>query len=55
MKKYITIISMFAAGFAFADDENYDGKSVSEDFSGKSMNYSSWVNATVNSNFTGLP
>ena len=53
MKKHITIILMFAAGFVFADDENYDGKSVSEDFSGKSMNYSSWVNATVNSNFTG--
>lgn len=47
MKKYITIISMFAAGFAFADDENYDGKSVSEDFSGKSMNYSSWIGANV--------
>ena len=53
MKKYIAIISMFAVGFAFADDENYDGKSVSEDFSGKSMNYSSWVGATVNSNFIG--
>ena len=47
MKKYIAIISMFAAGFVFADDENYDGKSVSEDFSGKSMNYSSWISANA--------
>ena len=54
MKKYIAIISMFAVGLVFADDENYDGKSVSEDFSGKSMNYSSWVNATVaNAKFVG--
>ena len=45
MKKYIAIISMFAVGLVFADDENYDGKGVSEDFSGKSMNYSSWISA----------
>ena len=47
MKKYLTIMSIFAAGFVFADDENYDGKSVSEDFSGKSMNYSSWIKASA--------
>ena len=47
MKKYITIISMFAAGFAFADNENYDG----QDVSGKNFQYSyknsSWIGATA--------
>ena len=54
MKKYITILSMFAAGFAFADDEVYDGQTLSgTDFSGKSMNYSSWVKSYItNSNFS---
>lgn len=43
MKKYITILSMFAAGFAFADDENYSGQDVSkEDFSNKSLKNSVW-------------
>lgn len=48
MKKYIAIISMLAAGFAFADNENYDGQDVSGTFSRKSMVNSSWRGCTTN-------
>lgn len=48
MKKYLTIMSIFAAGFVFADDEVYDGQTLhGTDFSGKSMNYSSWVKSDI--------
>lgn len=47
MKKYITIISMLAAGFVFADNENYDGQDVSgKTFYGSYKN-SSWIGATA--------
>lgn len=53
MKKYITIISMLAAGFVFADNENYDGQDVSgKTFYGSRKN-SSWIGATaVGTNFS---
>ncbi len=53
MKKYITIISMFATGFVFADNENYDGQDVSgKTFYGSRKN-SSWIGATaVDSSFS---
>lgn len=52
MKKYITIISMLAAGFVFADNENFDGLDISEiNFRGgsfvPSLKNSSWVGATA--------
>ena len=52
MKKYITIISMLATGFVFADNENYDGLDISEiNFRGgsfePSLKNSSWVGATA--------
>ncbi len=52
MKKYITIISMLATGFIFADNENYDGLDISEiNFRGgsfePSLKNSSWVGATA--------
>lgn len=47
MKKCITIILMFAAGFVFADNENYDGQDVSgKTFYGSCKN-SSWIGATA--------
>ena len=52
MKKILTVFCsavLFSGTLVFADDENYDGQTVSGDFSGKSMNYSSWVGANVNS------
>lgn len=54
MKKVLLVsTALFIGGISFADDENYDGQTVSEDFSGKSMNYSSWVGANIsNSNFS---
>ena len=47
---------MFAACFALADDEVYDGQTISSmDFSNAKLNYSSWRNANIYSsnNFTG--
>ena len=54
MKKNIILLPLFAACFALADDEVYDNKTIYEDFSGKSMNYSSWQNASaIGSKFIG--
>jgi len=54
MKKNIILLPLFAACFALADDEVYDNKTIFEDFSGKSMNYSSWQNASaIGSKFIG--
>lgn len=48
MKKYIAILSIFAAGFVFADYENYDGQDVSgKNFSKISHRYSSWIGVTA--------
>ena len=47
MKKYITILSMFATAFAFADGEFYDDQTISKDFSNQSMNRSSWKNCKL--------
>lgn len=47
MKKCITIISMLATCFVFADNENYDGQDVSgKTFYGSRKN-SSWIGATA--------
>ena len=53
MKKCITIISMLATCFVFADNENYDGQDVSgKTFYGSCKN-SSWIGATaVDSSFS---
>ena len=53
MKKCITIISMLATCFVFADNENYDGQDVSgKSFYGSCKN-SSWIGATaVGSSFS---
>lgn len=54
MKKYLTILLVTATSFTFADDENYDGQTIAQDFSGMSMNYSSWKGAKAyGSTFVG--
>lgn len=47
MKKYITIISMLATCFVFADNENYDGQDVSGKSFYSSHKNSSWIGATA--------
>lgn len=58
MKKSIyasCIVMLFSGAVAFANNEIYNGQDVSgEDFSGKTMQKSSWINSTaVGANFTG--
>ena len=55
MKKFLLLsITLFIAEFSFADYEVYDGQTVSQDFSGQSMNYSSWKGADLSgSKFVG--
>ena len=54
MKKVLLVsTALLIGGISFADNENYDGQTVTADFSGKSMNYSSWVSANISrSNFS---
>lgn len=47
MKKCITIISMLATCFVFADNENYDGQDVSGKSFYSSCKNSSWIGATA--------
>ena len=56
MKKNIILLPLFAACFALADDEVYDGQNINNmDFSNGKLNYSSWRNAGIgnSNNFTG--
>ena len=56
MKKNIILLPLFAACFALADDEVYDGQNINNmDFSNAKLNYSSWRNTGIgkSNNFTG--
>ncbi len=48
MKKYVIMLSILTTGFAFADNENYDGQDVYGSFSNKSMINSSWRGCSTN-------